>query len=77
MRAKPGYISLHSLQVEAGDGDVGRQTGGPAGEGLTRRAKLRKERPTLEVRRVGVLKNTRITNTWPPAAQTSGSAGLG
>ena len=53
---------LDSLQVEAGDGEVGRQTGGPAGEGLTRRTKLRKERSTLEVRRVGVLNITQITN---------------
>ena len=54
---------LDSLQVEAGDGEVGRETGGPAGEGLTRRAKLRKERSTLEVRRVGVLNITKITHT--------------
>ena len=55
MRAKPGYIFLHSLQVEAGDGEVGGETGGPAGEGLAGGSELSEERPTLEVGRVGVL----------------------
>ena len=63
MRAESGWSSTNEsgercLQVEAGDGEAGRQTGGPAGEGEAGGAELREERSALEVGRVGVLNNT-------------------
>ena len=50
------------LQVEAGDGEVGLQAGGPAGEGEARGAEVREERSALEVGRIGVLNNMKHDN---------------